>query len=132
MKTITYFLAFYVLASLLLIMSSCQDKPTIQKVHTEQFKAVAHLTPNDSTRSYQIFLSNYKNAPESQWIWAKTISAYEATSDTTFYFDFKGFLCNGVLYADPTKTLFGATREVTTSGRKLPIIYDQIKLNKIY
>jgi hypothetical protein len=91
----------------------------------KQFTATVYLLPTEQTVAYDIFLSNDISAPINLWIWALRIEKPKKIP-YSFGFDFTGLMCNGILYADPNKKLYGATRELITGGEKLKIDYDNI------
>src|ERR1035437_57370 len=113
MKLLTMIVAVkLILAATLLILflGSCK-KEVPASVPTHQFTATVYLTPTDSTVAYDIFLSDDKK----MWIWALRIDKPK-TNPFSFGFDFSGLVCNGILYADPNKKLYGATRELVAHG----------------
>ena len=91
----------------------------------KQFTATVFLTPTSQTVAYDVFLSNDKNAPINLWIWALRIDKPKS-NPFSFGFDFTGLVCNGVLYADPNKKLYGATRELVAHGERLDMNYNSI------
>lgn len=109
---------------LILSLISCK-KDIPASVVEKQFTATVFLTPTEQTIGYEIFLSNDKNAPDSLRVFALRINKPK-TNSFSFGFDFSGVVLCGILYADPHKNLYGATRELVAHGDRLEMNYNSI------
>ncbi len=105
---------------------SCKKEQPISTVEALRFTAVVNVIPDSQALSYELYLSNDKNAPVNLWIFAKRITRAEILNSNLISFNFNGSICDSTLYANSNLKLYGATREVVAHGDRLEMNYNTV------